>query len=163
MVGETLPDAAVAVLREEDLAQLATPQTTTAGPLTYQITLLSKASPQGMAPTQNDIVVPGKLKWSFETPHGMAAVERAAWAKLVEARTGKKRFTEPAYLSIVQPLIQRVQKEHTLISYEFLCKLLLIAAGKTPLVGSHDFKFCLSDSKHCFGGGGWDESFIHCR
>lgn len=121
--------AASSALHEDDLAELVAPRGGTAGPLKYHIHELHK-SKSNAASTAINLLNPAKIDWEVQGAAGLRDAEAAAWMKLLDAGSEKKGLTESTFMNIAEPLLTKAQKSRAALSYDLLCKLLLVAAGK---------------------------------
>lgn len=118
--------AASSALHEDDLAELVAPRGGTAGPLKYHIHDLHSKS--NASSTAKDLLNPAKIDWEVQGAAGLRDAEAAAWMKLLDAGSEKKGLTESTFMNIAQPLLTKAQKSRAALSYDLLCKLLLVAA-----------------------------------
>ena len=116
---------ASAALHETDLAELIAPRGGTSGPLKYRIHENSSSG-------AGDLMGAAVVDWNVAGAGGLREAEATAWKKLLDAgsSSGKKGLTETVYVDITRPLLQKVQKARGSVSYDLLCKLLLVAAGE---------------------------------
>jgi hypothetical protein len=122
--------AASAALHEDDLAELVAPRGGTAGPLKYHIHDVDTTQANASSSAATALLNTAKIDWEVQGAAGLRDAESAAWMKLLDAGSEKKGLTESTFMSIAQPLISKAQKSRASLSYDLLCKLLLVAAGK---------------------------------
>ncbi len=141
--------AASSALHEDDLAELVAPRGSTAGPLKYHIHDIDSTS-NPTPSTATDLLNAAKIDWEVQGAAGLRDAEAAAWTKLLDAGSEKKALTESTFMSIAQPLLLKTQKSRAALSYDLLCKLLLVAAGKNFF-----FCFVFERSSQEESGGAW--------
>lgn len=124
--------AASSALHEDDLAELVATRGGTAGPLKYHIHDLHSKS--NASSTAKDLLNPAKIDWEVQGAAGLRDAEAAAWMKLLDAGSEKKGLTESTFMNIAQPLLTKAQKSRAALSYDLLCKLLLVAAGREIII-----------------------------
>ena len=125
-----------AALHQEELDVLAAPHAASAG-VVVRCRLAAKKS--GANEGGNGVVYPAEVaEWNTALPSSeqqqqgrsnqrkTSSSESEAWSALLDAGSSKKGFTETAFLSIVEPLF----KTNRYVSYDLLCKLLLVATGE---------------------------------
>lgn len=118
--------AASSALHEDDLAQLVAPRGGTAGPLQYRI------HDSGTATA--DLLGAADVDWKVQGAGVLRDAESSAWSKLLDAGSKKKGLTQSAFLDIAQPLLEKAQKARAVLSYDLLCKILLVAAGEIYVI-----------------------------